>query len=148
MSLIAQCFTPWAMVANQFIEHQCHDIYAMIVSDVQFSLVEYLTVFSKTYGLELIIYFFFLRQKYNWREILKINLIINLATHPIVYFGFPLLFSKLQYNYFQYLVVAEIFAPAIEALLLKKIYHFSWKIAITAAVLANLFSWTIGVYWR
>ena len=112
-----------------------------------FSFLEYLPFFLKTFVLELPIYFLFLRTLKNVPVILKMNTVLNLATHPVVFFIIPLILTQLNATYLHYLVVAEIFAPLVEALVLFKVYKISLGRAVLAALCANLFSWSVGIYW-
>jgi len=148
MMSVYDCLTPWAVVINQFAQHSCGDIYASPLANDSFSFFEYLPFFLKTMLLEFPIYYFFLRKAYRLDKILLINFLINLATHQIIFLAMPSVFIKLDFNYYQYLMIAEIFAPTVEALLLRFAYKLNWKTAILASVLANLFSWTVGIYWR
>lgn len=141
----ADCITPWNLAINLLHEHRCQFIYDSPVTNDPFALLDYLPYFLKTFLLELPIYLLLLRGLKSLRQILLINLVVNLATHPIVFFGIPLLL--INGTYLQYLIIAEIFAPAVEAWLLFQIFKIRPGRAILAALLANLFSWGVGVYW-
>lgn len=148
MNLLQECLTPWALVINQVANHpDCSQIYASGIPDDSISFLQYLLVFFKTYTFELPLYYVFLRKSWNMPKILLVNLVINLATHPIIYLLMPIIFLRFDMNYLQYLVIAEIFAPAVEAILLSRVFKISWKTAVAAALVANLFSWTAGVIW-
>ena len=110
-------------------------------------MAQYLPYFIKTCILELPIYFIFLRSSRSFFRIVVITFIVNLATHPIVFMLMPILLTKLNLNYLQYLCIAETFAPLIEALILAFYYQFSSRVSFWAALVANLFSWTVGIYW-
>lgn len=107
-------------------------------------LLDYLSLFSLTYALETPIYFLGLRKYSKLRQILFISLVLNLATHPIVCFLFPVLADILRMNYDQYLILAEVFAPLVEFLLLRFVFKFSMQRSLLVAVAANLVSWLIG----
>lgn len=141
------CITPWYLVWNLFNPHQCGEIYALTSLTEPFSLVEYLPYFLKTFALELPVYFIFLRTLKRIPEILKINTVLNLATHPIVFYLIPVILMQLNANYLNYLVVAEIFAPLVEALILYRIFKVRVSRAFAASICANLFSWSVGVFW-
>lgn len=146
MSLVQQCLTPWSVVINQFSSGDCTPLYAAYLPNDSITVAAYLFVFLKTYLLELGFYFFFLRPLFSFKKVLCINLVINLATHPIIFLVMPYFFSKYDLNYLQYLIIAETFAPTIEALILIFYFKVNWKTAAAAAVLANIFSWSAGVY--
>lgn len=80
-------------------------------------------------------------------KILQINFVLNLATHPVVFILIPIILTQFEANYLNYLVVAEIFAPLTEALILVYFYKIKFNRAFFAAIAANLFSWSVGVYW-
>jgi len=145
MSLIQQCLTPWALVINQVVSHPCAEIYSAELPTTSVAFVQYLPIFIKTLAFELPFYYFFLRPKFSMLKILWINFIINVATHPFIFLMLPSLLVRFEFSYLQYLVIAEIFAPAVEAVLLNRFFKLSWSRAITAALVANLFSWSIGV---
>jgi len=69
----------------------------------------------------------------------------NLATHPLVYFGWPWLGSFLSWHYAALLVISEIFAPAVETVVLSKIWATPVRQTAIWVVLANLFSWWVGL---
>ena len=120
-----ECITPWNLIWNFFNAHQCNEIYELTTLTEPFSFLEYLPFFLKTFVLELPIYFLFLRTLKNVPVILKMNTVLNLATHPVVFFIIPLILTQLNATYLHYLVVAEIFAPLVEALVLFKVYKIS-----------------------
>ncbi len=147
MDLFQQCATPWALLINFFSNHTCQEIYESGLPTDMYSFGAYLPFFLKTILLEFPIYFLFLRKAQSLPRLLLITLILNLATHPILFMVMPIVFSKFNLNYRQYLCIAEIFAPVIEGLLLKYYYQQSTRTSFWAALLANLFSWSVGIFW-
>lgn len=141
-----QCLMPWSILINFFVDHQCDVYYLAPAFDGSFPFSMYLPYFLKTLLLELPIYYFFLRNLRTWKEIVLINLNLNLATHPILFYGISALCSSYQSSYLTYLISAEIFAPLVETLLLIFVYKVNYKKAITAAVIANLISWSVGIW--
>lgn len=141
------CITPWYLIWNLFNAHQCSEIYGLTTLTEPFSFVEYLPFFLKTLVLELPIYFLFLRRLKSIPTILKLNTLANLATHPIVFFIIPIALMQLNGTYLNYLVTAEIFAPLVETLILYKVFKLSPSRSFAAALCANLFSWSVGIYW-
>lgn len=141
------CITPWNLLWNFFNAHQCSEIYELSTLNEPFTFIEYLPFFLKTFVLELPIYFLFFRTLKNIPALLKMNSVLNLATHPAVFFVIPIILTELNATYLHYLLVAEIFAPVIEALILHKFYKLGLGRSFAAAVCANLFSWSLGIYW-
>jgi hypothetical protein len=109
------------------------------------SFKAYLPLFLLTCLFEAPFYFIFLRGR-SFTSRLSALLLCNLATHPIVCFVIPKLAERFQLTLASELAIAEIFAPAIEALLLWKVWRMRLTTALIAAVLANLFSWWVGIY--
>jgi hypothetical protein len=70
----------------------------------------------------------------------------NLATHPIVFFLIPRLVDHFNGRFVDSLVIAEVFAPVVEALLLWKLLRLSAGRATLTSMAANLCSWSVGVY--
>lgn len=142
-----ECVTPWYLIWNFFNPHQCSEIYTLTSLADPITFILYLPYFLKTFLLELIIYWLFLRNQKSLTEILQIDFILNLATHPVVFFLMPIIVMGLNGNYLNYLVAAEVFAPLTEAIILVYFYKLSWPRALQAAITANLFSWSVGIYW-
>jgi hypothetical protein len=71
--------------------------------------------------------------------------ILNLATHPFIYLVIPILMAHFQSTYLTYLTVSEVFAPAIEALLLWHLWSIPAGKSIFFSLVANLFSWGAGL---
>jgi hypothetical protein len=116
------------------------------------TLGAYLVIFGLTCLLESPFYFWTVRDKQQkGKALLKSGLgsvlLCNLATHPAVYFLFPLFGANFALRYVDVLMLAEIFAPIVEALVLILVWKISWKRAFIGMVAANLFSWWVGIYW-
>ncbi len=77
---------------------------------------------------------------------LGVIVIVNLATHPVVTWTFPWIFSHSALLTRDYLLVSEAFAVLIEALLLIRIYGFQYSKALSVSFFANIFSWWAGLY--
>jgi hypothetical protein len=71
--------------------------------------------------------------------------ILNLATHPIVFWLVPWLFEKAHQTTGVYLLLGELFAFGVEALILRKWARYPWSLSIVTSVAANLTSWWVGV---
>lgn len=141
------CVTPWNLVWNYFNPHQCAEIYTITTLSEPITFTQYLPYFLKTFILELGVYYLFLKNRKSLVEMLQIDLILNLATHPVVFFLIPIIIMQFGATYLNYLVIAEVFAPLTEALILGYFYKISYSRAFLAAIAANLFSWSIGIYW-
>jgi hypothetical protein len=145
------CASPQALL-NYFFAGPASDFFCtQALSSLQMpttiTALAYLKVFFLTCLLEAPIYWIALRSSSrNWIARFGIVVALNLATHPAVYFFWPWFVSKLGGRYYQTLIVAEIFAPAVEAKLLAYWAPMSFRRAILFAVAANLFSWSIGTW--
>ena len=145
---MTECLTPWFLVYNLFADNACAEIYTSGLPTDPISLAEYLPYFLKTFILELPIYAIILKSQQSFVKTLTANTLLNLVTHPFIFILLPMLLVKSDsINYLNYLTIAEIFAPTVEALILFKVFKLPLKKAIVSAVLANLFSWSVGVYW-
>jgi hypothetical protein len=80
------------------------------------------------------------------RTVLAQILLLNLATHPAVYFAWPALAGKLGWTLLTLYGISELFAFAVEAALLRAVWAYSWRSAALASALANLSSWWAGAY--
>lgn len=143
-----ECLTPWYLILNFFAENNCAEIYNSGLPTDPITLSEYLPYFLKTFILEFPIYALILKSQQDLAKTLAANTILNVATHPFIFILLPLLLNRIEnINYLHYLVVAEIFAPTVEILLLKLIFKIKPAHALIAGLAANLFSWSVGVYW-
>jgi hypothetical protein len=106
----------------------------------------YLKGFGLTLLLEAPIYAWFLRERLGFLRKSLFILAVNVATHPMIWFVFPELFSKFEADIGAYVIFSELFAPLVEGLLLKFAFGISSRFAFVGAAVANLFSWWIGAY--
>lgn len=107
----------------------------------------YLGVFLLTCLLEAPVYFQALKasaggKPARWQAVV----LLNLATHPIVYFAVPRLVAWQTGSYAQALTLGETFAPLAEAAGLRAFWAMPWPRALLAAAAANLISWWSGIY--
>lgn len=138
----AICYYPWNLLS-----YECGLVLGTEVGQNHATLLFYLGIFLLTCSLESIFYFISAKtQKLKNSKIIEQILVLNLATHPIVFFIFPLVLEKTGSRIFTYIWTAELFAFAIEAILLKFRYRYSWTVAILTSSLANLFSWSVGIW--
>ena len=145
---MVECLTPWHLIYNLFADNACAEIYSSGLPTDPLTFTDYLPYFLKTFILELPIYALILKSQQSFGKTLAANSLLNLATHPIIFILFPIILPKLgEFNYLNYLVAAEIFAPLVEAILLAKVFKLKIGWAVVSSVAANLFSWSVGVYW-
>lgn len=145
---MTDCLTPWNFLLYLFgFNNQCADIFLITGLTSHYTTAEYVPYFIKTFLLELPIYFLLLKTQQSKIQILKTVFILNIATHPLIFLAFPLALDLFNGNYLTYLLCAEIFAPTVEILLLKFYFKIDFKKAFAFSLFANLFSWSIGVYW-
>ncbi len=138
----ATCYYPWKLFS-----YECGLVLGMDITRNQTTFLYYLGFFLLTCLLESGFYFISGKiQKLQNLKIIEQILVLNIATHPIVFFVFPYVLEKAGANIFTYIWIAEYFAFAVEAIILKFRYRYSWKLAIQTSGLANLFSWTAGVW--
>jgi hypothetical protein len=111
------------------------------------SFLFYLLIFSLTCLLEAPFYFAAGRlMGRSVRESAKQILLLNLATHPIVFWVIPFAMELLGKNIMAYVLTGEVFAPVVEALILQFWARYPWKYAWITAIAANLFSWWFGLW--
>lgn len=108
--------------------------------------LDYFFVFMKTCLAESPFYYFCYR-RLPFSKFFAYLLFANFLTHPIVFFIMPLLFSK----YIAAALAGEAFAPLVEAIFayVVLIKTQSKRHALAGAlviVLANLFSWEVGMF--
>jgi hypothetical protein len=108
--------------------------------------LDYFFVFFKTCLAESPFYYFCFR-KLPFSRFLAYLLLANFLTHPIVFFVIPAFFSK----YVTAALVGEAFAPTIEAIfafvvLVKTETKTTASTGALVIVLANLFSWEVGMF--
>lgn len=109
-------------------------------------MVAWLKIFTLTYAVETPIYGAALRSQLAWRWTLLLSLLLNLATHPIVWFVLPRLFD----NQVTFALFAEAFAVTVEALILAAAARLrewprrEWLWCFGLAFVANAISATAG----
>lgn len=138
----AVCYYAW----NLFNEN-CELVLKTSVLETDTTLGKYLFVFLLTCLFESLFYFpIGKKQKVSNSKIVEQVLLLNSVTHPLVFFVFPYFLDRQGSDLFTYIWSAELFAFLVEAVLLKVRYRYSWTWALRASGLANLFSWTLGVW--
>ena len=120
-------------VFRYFFEGDCVDVFAR-------------SPLSPGIGVAGYAFFFALTCLFEWpwyRNPVRV-VILNLLTHPLVVWGWPVLVRNLGGSYGVYLLTAEAFAPALEAWALHRIWKVPASRAVGVALGANLFSWLVG----
>jgi hypothetical protein len=144
---LAWQFSPLGLLHGVTPENMDLDSQGFFTGHFSYSF-DYLIVFLKTCLLESPFYFFCFRRE-SFPRRLSYLLFANLLTHPLIFFFFPTLFDK----YITAALVSEAFAPAVEMAFVVSILMMTKKesgpkLAVSALVilLANLFSWEVGMY--
>lgn len=109
------------------------------------SVLEYAKILAATLALEFPLYWLFFRSM-GWKKVVALTFVVNLASHPLVTFAWPLLIQKMGWSFGHFILAAELFAPIVETLIIRYGWKISWKRSILAAFVANLLSWTMGSY--
>ncbi len=138
----AACYYPWSLFS-----YECELVLGNILFQNQTRFLFYIGLFLLTCFFESIFYFPIGKwQKLSMPKIIEQILVLNLVTHPVVFFVFPYFIETTGGNVFTYIWMAELFAFLTECLILKYRYRYSWSAAVLTAGLANLFSWTAGIW--
>lgn len=150
MSFEPGCFTPIAEVTYWLrpstLSAACADVLGAPQAIGPCGALRYLGFFLLTCVLEFPIYVWFSCPGNPWTSRFRRVGLVNLATHPVVFFVAPSFGAAAGYTVAFTLACSEFFAFAVEAMLLKFRYRESWKRSFFASALANLFSWWVGLY--
>ncbi len=120
-------------VFQYFLKGECAEVFAPAPSDPGIGIGAYLLFFALTCLFE-----------WPWyRKPVRV-LFLNLLTHPLVVWGWPVLIRNLGGGYGTYVLTAEAFAPTLEAWALHRIWKVPARRAVWIALGANLFSWLVG----
>jgi len=143
------CYSPWSILKYFFyhggLDDVCWTILQSPTTSGEGNLIAYVAVFLLTCSLEAPIYFLAAHKwKFKPHQTLHQILVLNLATHPLVYWVFPRVMEALEWRAAYMVTSAEVFAIVTEALLLKYCWKYSWRWAWGASLIANLFSWWAG----
>ena len=109
------------------------------------SFFAYVRVFLLTNILEAPFYAVVLRKQGLGKKFLGL-FAANALTHPIVYFGFPIVFSRLAWTYGSYLTFSEAFAIFAEIAFIRVCFKTNSGETSVLLTLANVFSWWMGIY--
>jgi hypothetical protein len=146
MNTQTHCVSPPEIIAYFAGSMDCIRTLSQIPADDYPRLSEYLPAYGFTVLLEFPFYFWVLRKKGRFLSAAIATFGVNLATHPAVWYFWPQLFSKHGLNYGILVSFVELLVPIIEAGLLTLYFKTSFIRTYAIAVLANLFSWWVGVY--
>lgn len=139
------CFSPevlyHAFAAD--LSKECTALLHAPVALPSFSVTQYLGAFLFIVLLEAPFYVMVLRGKPVGSR-LKTLLVANVFTHPVVYFGFPYLFSTFGWSEQSYILSAEIFMVAYESMVVVGRGDVTWRRSIVWILAANLCSWWFG----
>jgi hypothetical protein len=150
MRMLQECYGPLSLLKATFapgsLDAACIAALRSKSVPTHSSFAGYLFYFALTCALEAPFYSALGRAKgLKPRTWLGQILVLNLATHPLVFWGFPWFFSLKNQSMFRTVLAAELLAPLVEAALLRFAFKSSWTISIAVAFLANLFSWSIAL---
>jgi hypothetical protein len=116
-----------------FWQGDCAEIFARAPLNPEIGFAAYLFFFAMTCLFE-----------WPWYRTPGRVVVLNLLTHPLVVWAWPALTRSLGGGYGSYVLAAEVFAPALEAWALHRIWRVPVHRAFWIALGANLFSWLVG----
>jgi hypothetical protein len=120
---------------------QAFDIYGF---NWNYPLNTYFVFLGLTLLFETPFYYLFLRKNFSILKILRVSLVLNLLTHPLIFLVFPRIADEQGITYGWYVLAAESFALVVEWLVLWRAFKSPFLISLWIAATANLFSWLIG----
>jgi hypothetical protein len=146
---VNECFAPFylllGLAAPDRLGLMCRAAQAAAAETNDVSLSAYAAVFLLNCLLEAPAYWLAGRKLgRSHREIAGQVVLLNLATHPLVYYGFPHVASTAEWSWLTMVTLCEIFAFTMEAVLLRIVWRYSWPMAIFASTAANFTSWQTG----
>lgn len=125
----------------------CQIVLDQPVSSFRISFSTYIRMFGMTNVLEWPFYALFLKQmRVSYIKSLAIVFVLNLMTHPLICFVFPLLGQRLGVTYGQYILFSEAFAPLVEGMILAVYLRQPFAKCFWVAFTCNLISWNVGVF--
>jgi hypothetical protein len=102
--------------------------------------MNYFELFLQTLLIEIVFLLLFFRKENKGRVLLIVTL-ANAITHPWVVFGWV---SFPHSNVFRVVLLAELFAVTVEAVIYLEVLRVRPIMAFTGSLLANLLSWELG----
>jgi hypothetical protein len=124
----------------------CEELLRTPIQDRAYPAEQWGFAFFLTIALEAPIYWLGLRTKLSLRRIAAVILILNLLTHPAVWYLWPRWAFRAGWDFRTYALACEIFAPALEAFTLILGFKIPPGRAVVTSILANLCSWWIGAW--
>lgn len=147
----AHCFYIWNII-REFYFSETSSLYCSaelqsFVQETDVTIPVYLKYFLITCCVEAMIYLPVGRSRDKGTQFLiQQILILNLVTHPFIFFALPKVFHSQGSSILVYVACAETFAFVIEALILRIKYNYPWLLATSTALIANVLSWTFGLW--
>ncbi len=123
---------------------RCPEVFDVYGFSWNFSSNIYIYFLALTLLFETPIYYFLLKREFPALKILRISLVVNLLTHPLVFLVFPQIADHYGITYGWYVLYAESFAFIVECLALCIVFKTPVFKSIQSSLAANLFSWLIG----
>jgi hypothetical protein len=144
------CFSPLSLLTSYTNAESMDAVCRVVLEDQVYpssmKVWVYCTLFVLTCFLEAPIYWLGLHRELGRSKTLWAIFIVNLATHPVVTWGFSWGFSHSNFLVRDYLLVSELFAIAVEGFILMKFFRVGSLKAFSVSFVANLFSWWVGLY--
>lgn|GEM_PF-2347534 len=143
------CSAPLSLIQHFLGSPVCASELGETLGPLNATAREYFKALVLTLALEWPVYFLFLRKYWKGSRLTLAVVVINLLTHPAVWFFWPWVLSsgffQGQVSFGAYVAIAETFAPTVEALALWKM-GIPFRRAVWAAICANLCSWGVGAW--
>ena len=98
--------------------------------------MEWITAFALTLGIEYVVVSLFLK---DWHKAIVPVIIVNVVTHPLVWFVWP---SLLPLPY--WIIGAELFAFLAETVMYRYLLKIDWEKAVIFSLAANMASYLAG----
>ena len=147
----AECISPASLVhfllSRSTLDPECVWTLLMRPRSLPVGVTRYLCTFFLTCLLETPFYWLALKS-WNVGRVKKVGFIVlvNLATHPFIYFGVPAITFRLGGKVYQSLLLSELFAPLVEGIILWRVRKGPAWVSLGYAIAANLFSWWVGIF--
>ena len=142
------CYSPYSViqywVARPTLDEECLALLSAPTWIPDLPLSEYLLYFIITCALEAP--FYMAMRQISWQRRVAAIFILNIATHPLVTFFWPVFLDRWDFTTAGMITTAELFAPLTESLILWLGFKVPAARAFLFAFLANLVSWGLGLY--
>lgn len=142
------CYTPYSIfeffLKPEAMNEACQALLGSPAWPPVMNFTEYALLFAIVCALEAPLYLNI--RSLSWRMRFAALIKLNLATHPLITYAWPLLLNHYQVSTASLILSGEFFAFVTEMLLLYFGFKVSLKTAFIFSLLANLFSWSFGLY--